>query len=378
MNIDITNYDVIIVGAGLSGAVMAEQFATRLDKKILVVEKRDHVGGNCYDYIDSDTGIRISKYGPHFFHTNDEVVWKYINKYSEWIRYDLKYLANVDNRLVPVPVNMETINILCGTNLQNETQVDEWLNTNRTPYENPDNSEQVALSRVGSILYEKMFLPYTIKQWNRHPKYLDPSVLSRIPVRNGMESRYFSDKYQAIPKLGYTHFFENIFKNPNIDVFLNTNIEIIDHPCVIYTGPIDSYFKNANLPKLEYRSLKFETIIHKNIGYFQQNIAINTPSLDFPYHRTIEYKHLPYECNSKSNDTIIVREYPSDIGEPYYPVPTKENQQVYEKYKLLANNIEKKGVHMVGRLANYKYFNMDQAIRNALDYFEAHFITSKV
>jgi UDP-galactopyranose mutase len=144
------------------------------------------------------------------------------------------------------------------------------------------------------------------------------------------------------------------------------------------TGPIDAYFKDANLPKLEYRSLKLEKIVHKNLGYFQQNIVINTPSLDSPYHRTVEYKHLPYECNSKSKDTLIVREYPSDIGEPYYPIPTKENQEVYEQYKLLANNIEKKGVHMVGRLANYKYFNMDQAIRNALDYFETHFMISKV
>lgn len=364
-------YDVIVIGAGLSGCVVAERFAS-IDKKVLIVEKRDHIGGNCYDYIDKETGIRISKYGPHFFHTNDEEVWNYINKFEEWIRYDLKAYAHVDNRIVPIPVNMETINILNNKSLESESETRDYLSSIQLPNFDPKNSEDIALSRVGRDLYKKMFLPYTQKQWNRHPTELEPSVLARIPIRYNMESRYFTDRYQAIPKNGYTSFFNKLIDHPNIEIKLNTTLELpINHYCVIYTGPIDQYFKSSGLPPLQYRSLKFEEERRFDCGFIQQSIMINHPSEEVPYTRVIEYKHLPYVENSKNSNSIIIREYPSEIGEPYYPIPSKENQELYEKYQQLAK--ESKSVHMIGRLANYKYFNMDQAIRNALDYFNTHF-----
>lgn len=365
--------DVLIIGAGLSGAVMADQFARKLNKKVIILEKRNHVAGNCYDYIDAETGILVSEYGPHFFHTNNEEVWQYINQFSGWYRYDPKILSKVDDRVVPVPVNMETINVLCNQNLKSETETEEWLKTVQVPCENPQNSKDIGLSRVGEKLYESMFKPYTKKQWTKYPEELDPSVLSRIPVRNNNDTRYFSDKYQVLPEYGYTHFVENILSHPNITVQLNTNFDIetttIKYKTLIYTGPIDSYFKH--LPKLEYRSLKFEKEVIKNYGFFQQNLVVNYPSEDVPYTRIVEYKHLP---NNESNHTIIVKEYPSSEGEPYYPIPNETNKNLYKQYQKLAEN--ENNVHMIGRLANYKYFNMDEAIANALTYFNEHFLNS--
>jgi UDP-galactopyranose mutase len=362
--------DVVIVGAGLSGCVIAERYANVLNKKVLIVEKRDHIGGNCYDYNDKETGLLINKYGAHLFHTNDEDVWSYVQKFSEWIRYDHKVLAHVDNRNVPVPVNMETINILCNENLKTETEVNEWLKKTQVKNDNPKNSEEIALSRVGTVLYDKIFKPYTIKQWNKDPKELDASVLSRIPVQTNMDSRYFADKYQAIPKNGYTSFIENMITHPNITIHLNTEYTPGIYNCdtIIYTGPIDTYYASQGLPKLEYRSLKFEIEVHKNVGFLQNNMVINYPSLEYPYTRIIEYKHLPNQPTSPHS--ILVKEYPCSEGEPYYPVPTAHNQELYHKYKILSE--KETGVYMLGRLANYKYFNMDQAIKNSLEWFTKH------
>jgi UDP-galactopyranose mutase len=362
--------EILIVGCGLSGAVIAEQLANKYNKKVLIIDKRDHIGGNCYDYIDEKTNIRVNKYGAHLFHTNDEGVWEYINNFSKWIRYEHKVVANIDNRNVSVPVNMETINIICNEHLQTIEETKEWLEKNQIKFENPQNSEEIALSRVGKKLYEKLFLPYTLKQWNKHPKELDSSVLSRIPVKYNNDTRYFTDKYQVIPEKGYTSFFESLLSNPNIKVLLNTSFNDINikYEQLIFTGPIDSYFKDSGLESLEYRSLRFEEEIILNKGFAQQHMVINTPSSDIPMTRIIEYKHLPYSENINTPHTIIIKEYPSDFGEPYYPVPNDKNQKLYNQYKKLAESIENKNVHMIGRLANYKYFNMDQAIRNALDY----------
>lgn len=365
-------YDVIVVGAGLSGCTIAERFANVLNKKVLIIEKRDHIGGNCYDYIDDEMGVRVSKYGPHFFHTNDDGVWDYVNKFSEWIRYDLKAASHIENRLVPVPVNMETINILNKQSLQTPEDTRTYMESIQIPCINPQNSEDVALSRVGRTLYEKMFLPYTQKQWNRHPTELNTSVLSRIPVRYDSDTRYFTDKYQAIPKHGYTSFFERLIDHPNITVQLNVDTQFpLDHKCVIYTGPIDRYFKSHSLPQLEYRSLRFEEERFFDVGYKQQYVMINHPDETVNYTRIVEYKHLPYPEHANTDHTITIKEYPSDKGEPYYPIPSVKNQDLYQKYQELARSHS--NVHMIGRLANYKYFNMDQAIRNALDYFEATF-----
>jgi UDP-galactopyranose mutase len=360
-------YDFLVVGCGLSGSVMAERLATK-GFKILAIDKRNHIGGNCYDYINNHE-IRICKYGAHLFHTNEEEVWKYVNRFSEWSRWDHRVLADIDNNLVPVPVNINTVNKLCGENLYCEQEMDTWLSKNQIKFDNIINSEQMARSRVGDKLYNSIFKDYTIKQWKKHPAQLDSSVLARIPVRNNFDDRYFSDKYQALPKKGYTSFISNILKHPNIKVKLNTDyfdLDVIDWKEIIFTGPIDSYITDCG--KLEYRSLMFEEEHHKTKGYYQENSVINYPSLNHPYTRIVEYKHF---LNQKSSYTTIVKEYPSDLGDPYYPVPSPKNQDLYQKIKKKSE--KDKNVHFLGRLANYKYFNMDQTIKNSLIYFEKKF-----
>ena len=368
----------LIVGCGITGATLAERLATILGKKVLIIDKRDHIGGNCYDFTDEKTGIRMNKYGAHLFHTNNEKVWDYINKFGEWVRWEHHVVANVDDKFVPVPVNISTVNCLCNEHIQTDDEMRLWLNKTQIKCE-PQNSEEMAISRVGITLYEKLFKPYTIKQWNKEPKELDASVLARIPVRDSYDARYFSDKYQVLPKNGYTDFVKNLLQSSNIEVRLNTDFEIFKQTDefkivegVIYTGPIDAYFKNRGLPKLEYRSIDFKIETIKNIkGYYQPNSVVNYPDKDIPYTRIVEYKHF---LNQKSKDTVIVSETTNDKGEPYYPVPNKKNKELYEKYKLFAEEEEtEKNVHFIGRLASYKYFNMDKAIEVALDYFESKF-----
>jgi UDP-galactopyranose mutase len=368
-------YDVLIVGCGLSGVAMSERFANKLNKKVLIIDKRDHIGGNVYDYIDTDTNILLNKYGAHLFHTNNDRVWEYINRFDTWVRWDHQVLGQIDNKLVNIPVNINTVNALCGEHLKNETEMNEWLNTNQVKYDVIDNSEKMGKSRVGNILYDKIFKDYTFKQWAKYPEELDASVLARIPIRHNFDNRYFDDKYQALPKNGYTHFIKNILSNENITVLLNTDYFDYIKTCklnsfetVIYTGPIDAFYNDEKLDKLEYRSINFVIEKHTNMNFYQPNSVVNYPEKNVPYTRIVEYKHF---LNQTSNDTLIVKEYTSDIGEPYYPVPNKKNLDLYEKYKELT--LKETNIHFLGRLANYKYFNMDVAILNALEYFDAHF-----
>lgn len=363
--------DIIVVGCGLSGAVLAERFASILDKKVIIIEKRNHIAGNCYDYID-ENGILINEYGAHLFHTNDEEVWIYVQQFSEWRRWDHRVVGIVDNKIVPIPVNINTVNSLCGTHISSTIEMEEWLCSVQEPYFECKNSEEMALSRVGKDLYNKIFYPYTFKQWGKYPEHLDASVLARIPVRNNFDDRYFTDKYQALPVHGYTHFVNNIIKHPNITVMLNTDYfsikNKIGNKLLLFTGPIDHYYSKMGWDTLEYRSIRFEKETLYNMNYFQINSVVNYPESHIPYTRIVEYKHFLHQS---SPNTTIVKEFPCDHGEPFYPVPTKRNLSLYEKYKKLAN--QEKNVHFIGRLANYKYFNMDTAIRNALDYFQIHF-----
>lgn len=364
------NKKYLIVGCGLSGSVIAERLANILNKNVTIIEKRDHIGGNCYDYIDTDTNIRVSKYGAHLFHTNNEKVWEYINKFDDWVRWEHTVISYVDNMFVPMPVNITTVNKLCGENIKTSDEMNEWLENNTIKYDTINNSEEMAKSRIGENLYNKLVKDYTFKQWNKYPNELDKSVLARIPIRNNFDTRYFSDKYQALPKYGYTHFFEQLLNNNNIEVKLNTDYfdfikenDMSDY-IVIFTGPIDHYFANNGMDKLEYRSINFKTT-KLDMNYYQPNSVVNYPSKEYEYTRIVEYKHF---LNQKSDKTIIVSETTSNIGEPYYPVPNEKNLNLYKKYKDLS--LKEKNVYFVGRLANYKYFNMDQAIDNALLFFE--------
>ena len=364
----------LIVGCGLSGATVAERIASCLNEKVIIIDKRPHIGGNCYDYIEENTKIRINKYGAHLFHTNNKKVWEYVNKFSEWVRWEHKVISNVDNKFVSIPVNITTVNELCGENLQTTEEMDEWLKKNQIKYDKIENSEQMAKSRIGEELYNKLVKNYTFKQWNKYPEELDPSVLARIPIRNNFDTRYFSDKYQALPKNGYTSFIRNMINHKNIISLVNTSYEDLknnypsymkDIKYTIFTGPIDEYFKDSKLEKLEYRSIDFSKYIYRNTNFFQPNSVVNYPNTE-DFTRIVEYKHF---LNQKSKDTIIVTEKTKDIGEPYYPVPNKKNLELYEKYKQLAIDEEKNNVYFLGRLANYKYFNMDAAIDNALNFF---------
>ncbi len=359
-------FDIVIIGAGISGAVLAERAAVA-GKKVLLLEKRNHIGGNCYDYID-ENGILVSKYGAHLFHTNDEGVWAYVNRFADWYPWEHRVLAMVDGQLVPVPVNITTVNKLLHTNLQTEEEMKAWLAEHAVSNNNPTNGREAALARVGPFLYEKMFRHYTKKQWDKFPEELDASVLNRIPVRTNFDDRYFSDTYQALPLGGYTKLFERLLDHPNIEVQLNTDYfdvkqDIEGYEKLIYTGPIDRFFdfKFSSLQSLEYRSINFvtETV---DAEYFQPNSVVNYPGAEVGFTRIIEYKHFG---NQKSERTTVVREYTTDEGEPYYPVPTEKNRAVYETYRQAAEKLP--DVYFVGRLANYKYFNMDQAFRNALD-----------
>jgi UDP-galactopyranose mutase len=361
------HFDILVVGAGISGAVLAERYAS-IGKKVLVIEKRNHIGGNCYDYYNKD-GILVSKYGAHLFHTNYEDVWEYVQRFSKWYTYEHKVLAKVDGQLVPVPVNITTVNKLLGTNITSEAEMQVWLDQNQVKNETPKNGKEAALARVGEFLYEKIFKNYTKKQWDKYPEELDASVLNRIPVRSDFDDRYFSDTYQALPLGGYTQLFDKILSHPNITVKLNTDFFDIreqtqDFQKIFYTGPIDQFFdfKFSVKRKLEYRSISF---VHQTLNqeFYQKNSVINYPNEE-DFTRIVEYKHITGQKHPK---TTIVKEYTTDDGEPYYPVPNAANQEIYDLYKKEADRL--KNVHFVGRLANYKYFNMDQAFKNALDLF---------
>lgn len=361
---------IVVIGAGISGAVLAEGYAS-LGKKVLVIEKRDHIGGNCYDYID-ENGILVSKYGAHLFHTNHEDVWEYVNRFATWCKWEHRVLAHVEGKLVPIPVNIQTVNQLFDLNISSEEEMIKWLDQHRPQIANPKNGEEAALARVGPVLYEKMFRHYTKKQWDKYPEELDAAVLNRIPVRTNFDDRYFSDKYQALPQGGYTSLFKKMFDHPNITIKLNTDYfdvkDQIEKPeKLFYTGPIDRYFdfKYSLDEKLEYRSIRFvsETIDQE---YYQENSVVNYPGTEVDFTRIIEYKHFG---NQKSDKTTIVKEFTVDGGEPYYPILNERNRRIYEKYNLEAQKLT--DVYFVGRLANYKYFNMDEAFKNALDLFES-------
>lgn len=380
--------DLLIVGAGLSGAVLAERCGAELGMTSIVIDKRDHLGGNCYDHVTAE-GVRCSRYGAHLFHTRHERVWEYVRRFGEWVPFDHRVKGRVPDddgtkRLVPVPPTRDTVNALfADASVDDDAAMAAWYDAERVAPPNgaaPANGEEAALHRVGPRLYERIFKHYTKKQWDKYPAELDASVLTRLPCRTSTDDRYFSDPYQALPKRGYTRLFENmLLNNPRVHVRLNCDFfdlkranQLPKHKLLVYTGQIDSYYAGLGMPKLEYRSLRFEEeyVEEPEGGYFQEAMVVNYPSPDVPFTRIVEYKHTPNQPEGVGNvrGTLIAREYSTDEGEPYYPVPNPANRALYEKYA--AKAADEKGVCFVGRLASYKYFNMDQAILNALEMFD--------
>jgi UDP-galactopyranose mutase len=357
-------FDYLVIGAGFSGSVIAERLATQSGKKVLVIDKRNHIGGNAYDHYD-DNGILVHKYGPHIFHTNSREVFEYLSQFTQWRAYEHRVLASVDGQLVPIPINLDTINKLYGMNL-NSFQVEEFFKSLAEPREYIRTSEDVVVSKVGRELYEKLFRNYTRKQWGLDPSELDKSVIARIPTRTNRDDRYFTDTYQAMPLHGFTRMFENMLNHPNIKVMLNTDYREIESciPCreMVYTGPVDEFF-DYRYGKLPYRSLDFKHETH-NKSVFQPAPVINYPN-EHLYTRVTEFKYLTGQEHHK---TSIVYEFPKAFGDPYYPVPRAENQEIYKKYKALADATP--GVYFVGRLATYKYYNMDQCVAQALSVYK--------
>ena len=362
--IHITMFDYIIVGAGFAGSVLAERLATQSNKKVLLLDKRNHIGGNAYDFYNED-GILVHKYGPHIFHTNSVEVFNYLSQFTKWRKYEHRVLASVDNQLLPIPINLDTVNKLYGHNFTSQElekyfeEVGEKIDTIRT-------SEDVVVSQIGRDLYEKFFRGYTRKQWDCDPSELDKMVTARIPTRTNQDDRYFTDEFQVMPLLGYTRMFENILNHPNIHIMLNTDFaDIKDHiefREIIYTGPVDEYFDYC-YGKLPYRSLSFE---HATVDtpHFQEVAVVNYPNTE-KFTRITEYKHLTGQEHTK---TSITYEYPCWDGDPYYPVPKPENAQLYQRYKELTELLP--NVHFAGRLGTYKYYNMDQVVAQALTLFK--------
>jgi len=352
--------DYVVVGAGFAGAVVAERMARTFNKKVLIVDRRPHIGGNAYDHY-NNAGILVHKYGPHIFHTNSEDVFRYLSNFTMWRNYEHRVLASVDGKLVPVPINLDTVNRIYSLNLTGE-ELEGYFASVAEPRSSIRTSEDVVVSRVGRDLYEKLFRGYTRKQWALDPSELDSSVIARIPVRTNRDDRYFSDIYQAMPLNGYTRMFENMLDHPNIEIQTDTDyrdvVKSVRYRELIYTGPVDEYF-GMRFGKLPYRSLEFR---HETLDtpHLQPVAVINYPN-DHAYTRVTEFKQLTGQNHPK---TSVVYEYPQSDGDPYYPIPRPQNAELYAKYQSLAAATP--NVHFVGRLATYKYYNMDQVVAQAL------------
>ncbi len=358
-------YDWLIVGAGYAGSVLAEQIASRRNEKVLIIDRRPHIAGNAFDKYD-DAGILMHQYGPHIFHTNAKRIFDYLSQFTEWHPYEHRVLAHVDNKLVPIPINRTTVNQLYGLDLRTEDEMEAFLWSRAERVERVRTSEDVVVNRVGRDLYEKFFQGYTRKQWGVDPSELDKSVTARVPTRANTDDRYFTDEYQFMPANGYTRLFERMLAHKNIHIMLSTQFEevrdLIPHRRVIFTGPVDEYF-DFEYGKLPYRSLRFE---HKTLNQeqFQSVGTVNYPQTE-TYTRITEYKHLTGQSHHK---TTITYEYPSAVGDPYYPIPREENQALFKKYE--ARAIDTPDVFFVGRLATYRYYNMDQVVGQALTAFQ--------
>ena len=352
-------FDHLIVGAGFAGSVCAERLASA-GKRVLVCDRRPHVGGNAYDAYD-DAGILVHKYGPHIFHTGSARIFQYLSRFTAWRPYEHRVLVHVDGKLLPFPINVDTVNALYGTSFD-EATIARFYESRAERIARPRTSEEAVVGKIGRELYEKFFRSYTRKQWGLDPSELDAAVAARVPARTSRDDRYFTDEFQAMPLHGYTRLFERMLDHPNITIALNAPYDELRREvrarATIYTGPIDAFFDYA-YGKLPYRSLHFELATYDRPVY-QPGAVINYPN-EHAFTRVTEFKYLTGQEHPK---TSVVREYPRAEGDPYYPIPRPENAELYRRYKALADTLP--DVHFVGRLATYRYYNMDQVVGQAL------------
>ncbi len=363
-------YDTLVVGAGYAGSIMAERLASQLGQRVLVIDRRDHIAGNAYDYYD-EHGVLVHKFGPHIFHTNSEKVVDYLSEFTDWRPYEHRVVAHVDGKLVPMPINRTTLNELYGLSMRSDEEVERFLAERAEPVDRIRTSEDVVVAKVGRELYEKFFRGYTRKQWQRDPSELNSSVCARIPVRTNEDDRYFTDLFQNMPTHGYTAMFERILDHPLIDVLLETRYEEVkdelEYDHLVYTGPIDAFFDHR-FGALPYRSLEFEL---KNEptpdgSYLLPAASVNEPSEAVPYTRVTEFRRMAAQDDHTSS--TVAYEYPRSEGDPYYPIPREDTRALYKRYEALAAELP--DVTFVGRLARYQYLNMDQVVGQALAAFK--------
>jgi UDP-galactopyranose mutase len=361
-------FDTLVVGAGFAGSVLAERLATQAGQRVLVVDRRADIGGNAHDAYD-DTGVLVHPYGPHIFHTNSAEVFEYLSRFTPWRPYQHRVLASVEGQLLPMPINLDTVNRLYGLSLTS-FELEGFFAQQAEKVERVLTSEDVVVGRVGRDLYNKFFRGYTRKQWGLDPSELDASVTSRVPTRTNRDDRYFTDTYQAMPMHGYARLFKNLLSHPNIKVMLNTDyreiVNAVPWQHMVYTGPLDAFF-DYRYGKLPYRSLRFEQVSVQaptGGGFVQPVGTVNHPN-DHGYTRVTEFKHLTGQRHEFSS---LMYEFPTADGDPYYPVPRAENAALFRRYEALSEQLS--DVTFLGRLANYKYYNMDQVVGQALATFK--------
>jgi UDP-galactopyranose mutase len=358
-------YDWLIVGAGFAGSVLAERLANIRQDTVLLIDRRPHVGGNAFDEYNAE-GLLVHRYGPHIFHTNSDTVFDYLSDFTAWRPYEHRVRAFVGQKLVPIPINLDTVNLVFGLSLESPSDLERFLAQRAERCAEVRTSEDVVVSKIGRELYDLFFRHYTRKQWGLDPSQLDKSVTARLPVRMSHDDRYFTDRHQCMPLLGYTAMFNRMLSNPNIEVLCGVDYAELQRRGVqarrtVFTGPIDEYFKRC-FGALPYRSLAFEHFT-RNVEWQQPVAVVNYPQ-DEPFTRITEYKHLTGQVHPR---TAITFEYPSATGDPYYPIPRQENRLRYSRYERLGSGRD--DVFFVGRLATYQYYNMDQVVAQALATF---------
>ena len=359
--------DVVIVGGGPVGCVLAERIATNLKLNCLIIEKRNHIAGNCFDTY-NNKGILYHKYGPHYLRFKNKKTFNYLSKFTKWIPGNYIVKAYVKKKFYPIPINQETLEKFFKKKFKSKKEIENFIEQKKIKIPNPRNAEEVILSRLGKEIYENFYKNYTIKQWGMSPKKLSGSITGRLPIRFNKNPYYVNEKMRFMPKYGFTKMFSKMVNKKNIQIKLNTDFfkirnKIRYNKFLIYTGIPDKYF-NYKYGKLSWRSLKFKFKNYKK-KFVQKCVQYNYPN-NYKFTRTVEIKHV---TKQKNNYTVISKEYPTSIGEPYYPIINNENLKKYKLYEKLIIKEEKKNVFFEGRLARYKYFNTDQVIEKALDLF---------